>query len=155
MIRYVPPVRPLSDPVGDASSRQVSTLNICPSYRYLYTQSVEPVLSNLIYDSDKVQPWTDAIVESVLKGLASANKPFKYIGMSTHFRTPSIAVLLSPLLPLVCPLSIVTCVLMQRNGAGLHTASCSYWDSRSDAVCSVRWENPTIHCVISVFALRI
>ena len=59
-------------------------------------QSLEPVLGKQVYTAKRVHDWTSAIVESVLKSLQAANKPFKYV---------------------------VTCIIMQKNGAGLHTAS--------------------------------
>lgn len=49
----------------------------------------------------------------------------------------------------------VTCVIMQKNGAGLHTASSCYWDNSSDGSCTVRWENKTMYCIVSVFGLAI
>ena len=67
--------------------------------------SIEPILGNQVYAPKKVGDWTSAIVESVLKLLQAANKPFKYV---------------------------VTCIIMQKNGAGLHTASTCFWDTKSD-----------------------
>ena len=32
---------------------------------------------------------------------------------------------------------VVTCVIMQRNGAGLHTASSCYWDNTSDGMFTI------------------
>jgi hypothetical protein len=49
----------------------------------------------------------------------------------------------------------VTCVIMQKNGAGLHTASSCYWDNSTDGSCTVRWENKTMYCIVSVFGLAI
>ena len=49
--------------------------------------------------------WTNGVVESCLASLTKLQKPFKYI---------------------------VTCVIMQKNGAGLHTASSCYWDNSTD-----------------------
>lgn len=83
-------------------------------------------------------------------------------------------------LTLVCP-SAVTCVIMQKNGAGLHTASSCFWDSNTDGKvgfpglgvptptapaltpsplpptgsCTVRWENKTMYCIVSAFGLSI
>lgn len=31
----------------------------------------------------------------------------------------------------------VTCVIMQKNGAGLHTASSCFWDSSTDGTVSI------------------
>ena len=71
----------------------------------------------------------------------------------------------------------VTSVVMQKNGAGLHTATSCFWDNTSDgraapdpraiAACSrparvvlagsatVRWENKTMYCITTVFGLSI
>lgn len=38
----------------------------------------------MVFEAEKVVGWSDSIVESVLKGLTSANKPFKYIGTELH-----------------------------------------------------------------------
>lgn len=35
-------------------------------------------------------------------------------------------------LEIFCILFLVTCVIMQKNGAGLHTASSCYWDNATD-----------------------
>ncbi|CAL4138484.1 unnamed protein product, partial [Meganyctiphanes norvegica] len=50
---------------------------------------------------------------------------------------------------------LITCVIMQKNGAGLHTASSCYWDNTTDGSCTVRWENKTMYCIVSVFGLSI
>ena len=64
--------------------------------KQLIEQAIEPVLGKQVYQAKKIHDWTSSIVEGVLKSLQAANKPFKYV---------------------------VTCIIMQKNGAGLHTAS--------------------------------
>uniref|UniRef100_A0A672P466 Dynein light chain Tctex-type 1-like n=1 Tax=Sinocyclocheilus grahami TaxID=75366 RepID=A0A672P466_SINGR len=68
------------------------------------------------------------IVESSLRQLTKLGKPFKYM---------------------------VTCIILQKNGAGLQTASSCFWDNSTDGSCTVRWENKTIYCIVSVFGLAI
>lgn len=41
----------------------------------------------------------------------------------------------------------VTCMIMQKNGAGLHTASSCYWNNDTDGSCTVRWENKSMYCI--------
>ena len=62
----------------------------------LSLQSIDPILGKQVYNGKRIHDWTSSIVESVLKSLQAVNKPFKYV---------------------------VTCIIMQKNGAGLHTAS--------------------------------
>ena len=90
--------------------------------------SIEATIGGNSYAQAKVGQWTNSVVESCLASLTKLQKPFKYI---------------------------VTCVIMQKNGAGLHTASSCFWDVTTDGSCTVRWENKTMYCVVSVFGLYI
>ena len=49
----------------------------------------------------------------------------------------------------------VTAVLLQKNGAGLHTATSCYWDNTTDGSATLRWENKSMYCVVTVFGLSI
>lgn len=89
---------------------------------------VEGAIGGNAYQHNKVNQWTSNVVEQCLNQLTKLGKPFKYI---------------------------VTCVIMQKNGAGLHTASSCFWDNTSDGSCTVRWENKTMYCIVSVFGLAI
>lgn len=91
-------------------------------------ESVESVIGSNAYQHNKINQWTSNVVEQCLSQLTKMNKPFKYI---------------------------VTCVIMQKNGAGLHTASSCFWDSTTDGSCTVKWENKTMYVIVSVFGLAI
>jgi len=91
-------------------------------------ESIEGAIGGNAYQHNKVNQWTSNVVEQCLNQLTKLGKPFKYI---------------------------VTCVIMQKNGAGLHTASSCYWDNTTDGSCTVRWENKTMYCIVSVFGLAI
>jgi len=91
-------------------------------------ESIEAVIAGSSYNATKVNQWTSGIVESCLNHLTKLGKPFKYI---------------------------TNCVIMQKNGAGLHSASSCYWDNSTDGSCTVRWENKTMYCIVSVFGLAI
>lgn len=49
---------------------------------------------------------------------------------------------------------IVSCTIMPKNGAGLHSAAACYWDNEGDHANAVRWENRIHICVVHVFTLR-
>jgi dynein light chain Tctex-type 1 len=71
--------------------------------------------------------WSNTLVATVLTGLQNLNKPFKYAGMSFCFfyiqnRQDS----------LKFHLSAVTCMIMQKTGAGMATAASCYWDPALD-----------------------
>lgn len=90
--------------------------------------SIDAVIGSNTYQVDQVNKWSTAVSEAVLTALSKMKKPFKYV---------------------------VTCSIMQKIGAGLHTASSCYWDSATDGTCTVRWENKTMYCIVSVFGLAI
>uniref|UniRef100_A0A8C6F387 Dynein light chain Tctex-type 1 n=1 Tax=Monodon monoceros TaxID=40151 RepID=A0A8C6F387_MONMO len=66
---------------------------------------IESAIGGNAYQHSKVNQWTTNVVEQSLSQLTKLGKPFKYI---------------------------VTCVIMQKNGAGLHTASSCFWKSSTD-----------------------
>nr|KAF6341139.1 dynein light chain Tctex-type 1 [Myotis myotis] len=69
-------------------------------------EAIESAIGGNAYQHSKVNQWTTNVVEQTLSQLTKLGKPFKYI---------------------------VTCIIMQKNGAGLHTASSCFWDSSTDA----------------------
>ncbi len=73
--------------------------------RLIILKSIEQVIGGAAYKSDTVNKWTQGIVNSCLEKFIKLSKPYKYI---------------------------VTCVIMQKNGAGLHTTSSCFWDNNSD-----------------------
>ncbi|KAM8858089.1 dynein light chain Tctex-type 3 [Synchiropus splendidus] len=91
-------------------------------------ECIEGIIGGSDYNQTKVNQWTGKIVEQSLTYLVKQGRPFKYI---------------------------VNCIIMQKSGAGLHTANSCYWDTTTDGSCTVRWENRTMNCVVSVFAVAL
>ncbi|KAF5831782.1 Tctex-1, partial [Dunaliella salina] len=75
------------------------------------------------YIALSVSQWTSTCLENCIKKLGNLKKPFKYV---------------------------VTCIIMQKNGAGLHTAASCWWDNTTDGSKTVRWENKSICCIMTV-----
>ena len=71
----------------------------------LLTSVLANVLASEAYDEEKVSYWIDKVCEKSMESLSKLNKPFKYV---------------------------VTCVIMQKNGAGIHTAHSCFWDVSND-----------------------
>jgi len=99
-------------------------------------EMIESTLNNVHYDEQKVPHWINQISEKVMKYLVDTGKPFKYM---------------------------VTCTIMQRNGAGLISANSCFWDTVADGSVTVQWPkekskdniNKTMNCIITVFAISI
>lgn len=94
----------------------------------IINDTIEATIGGAAYQQDRVNQWSAAVSEQCLNSLSKMKKPFKYV---------------------------VTCSIMQKTGAGLHTASSCFWDSATDGTCTVRWENKTMYCIVSVFGLAI
>ncbi|KAG5453404.1 Dynein light chain Tctex-type [Clonorchis sinensis] len=92
----------------------------------LVRKSIETVLSQQSYVHDQTQQWARTIIEGCLDKLVKLSKPYKYI---------------------------VNCTLAQKNGGGLYNASSCYWDNTKDDTCTVKWENRTIACIVTVFGV--
>ncbi|KAM4698910.1 dynein light chain Tctex-type 3 [Discoglossus pictus] len=91
-------------------------------------ECLDVILGGVDYDESRVNEWMSSVVEQSLTHLVKMGKAYKYI---------------------------VTCTVMQKRGAGLHTASSSFWDNSTDGSCTVRWENRTMYSVVNVFAVAI
>ncbi|AWO95647.1 Dynlt3 protein [Scophthalmus maximus] len=70
-------------------------------------ECIEGVVGADDYSQSLVNKWTASIVERCLTQLVKQGKPYKYM---------------------------VTCAVMQKTGAGLHTANSCYWDTTMDEV---------------------
>lgn len=85
------------------------------------------------YDPKDVTPWIDDICSRITKSLIDMNKPFKYL---------------------------VSCMIMQKNGAGVHMGHSCYWDRNMDNVVVARWPserrkdpNARVVCIVTVFGI--
>ena len=99
---------------------------------------IELHLSPQEYTEEAVPQWIDTICADCIEELHSHKKPYKYI---------------------------VTCNIMQRTGAALHTGKSAWWDGVSDGSCTVLWPkrnaatteagvgSKTIICMVTVFAV--
>ena len=75
----------------------------------LVKNSISSCLSEWSYQPKLVDNKTHLIVDACLKELQTLNRPFKYI---------------------------VTCIIMQKNGAGLDTGAALFWDNAKDGLVS-------------------
>lgn len=94
----------------------------------LIQETIEQILGGSSYQSSKIDAWSNQVIEQSLAKLTAQDKAFKYL---------------------------VTATLMQKMGAGLHAATSCYWDASTDGSCTVKWENKTMICAVSVFGLAV
>eukprot|EP01038_Epipyxis_sp_PR26KG_P013885 gene13885-18619_t len=94
---------------------------------------MESVLKDKSYNDLNVQKWIDEICTRVTKELVETNKPFKYL---------------------------VSCTIMQKNGAGFHIGQSCFWDASNDNLVVSRWPserkkdpNAKVICFTTVFGI--
>ncbi|CEM29170.1 unnamed protein product [Vitrella brassicaformis CCMP3155] len=96
---------------------------------------LDSLLKNKEYQEEMVPYWIDEICETTTERLNELKKSFKYI---------------------------VSCVLMQRNGAGLHTVTSCFWDTVNDGVFTYVWPKEkskdqvkkSLYCILTVFGVE-
>lgn len=101
----------------------------------IIVETLDGYLKELPYAEELVPHWINYICETTMKKLNDTKKPFKYI---------------------------TTCVIMQRNGAGIHSATSCFWDTVNDGVLTYVWPkekskdqvNKTMYCIVTVFGLE-
>ena len=52
----------------------------------------------------------------------------------------------------------VTCVIMQKNGAGLHASNSCWWDSANDNSATLKWpgekkKDAVLQCIVCVYGV--
>mmetsp|Transcript_41892 Transcript_41892/g.110964 ORF Transcript_41892/g.110964 Transcript_41892/m.110964 type:complete len:123 (-) Transcript_41892:102-470(-) len=98
-------------------------------------ETLDGYLKEQMYVEERVPHWINYICETVMKKLSETKKPFKYL---------------------------VSCIIMQRNGAGIHTATSCFWDAGNDGVSTYIWpkekskdeKNKHMWAIVTVFGLE-
>lgn len=86
----------------------------------------EKNLGEKSFKTEKLKQWTDSIVREVLEELSKLEQKFKYI---------------------------VTCAINQRTGGELFSHSSCFFNADTDTVNTYRWENKSMYCIISIYAM--
>eukprot|EP00451_Oxyrrhis_marina_P001431 CAMPEP_0204276040 /NCGR_PEP_ID=MMETSP0468-20130131/27222_1 /ASSEMBLY_ACC=CAM_ASM_000383 /TAXON_ID=2969 /ORGANISM="Oxyrrhis marina" /LENGTH=121 /DNA_ID=CAMNT_0051252541 /DNA_START=27 /DNA_END=392 /DNA_ORIENTATION=- len=98
----------------------------------LIEETIESVLKpSEVYADEEVPHWINAILEELIRRLNDAKKPYKYL---------------------------CSCMIMQRNGAGMHSATSAFWDAVNDGSVTHVWPrekskdqvNKTMYCICTV-----
>ncbi|KAM6914943.1 dynein light chain Tctex-type 1 [Xenentodon cancila] len=112
----------------DDYSFEDKTVFVVEEVRRIIQDSIETAIGGNAYKYNRVNQWSTSVMEQCLSQLSKLGKPFKYI---------------------------VNCIIMQKSGAGLQIGNSCFWDNSADGSCTVRWENKTMYCIVSVFGLAI
>lgn len=101
-------------------------LFVAEDVQKLAYDAAEGIIGGSMYSSDKVALWSGQITETCINQLMKQKKLYKYL---------------------------INCYITPKTGAGLHTVCGYYWDNLTDGVCTSRWENKYMFCVVTIFGL--
>ncbi|RWS08601.1 dynein light chain Tctex-type 1-like protein [Dinothrombium tinctorium] len=100
-------------------------------------ETIESVIANNVFVHSKVNQWVNTITEQQTLTVLHLTASIKIRVFIDRFN------------------DLVTCLILQKIGAGLHTSSACIWDTSTDRNCIIRWENKNMHCIVEIFALSI
>ncbi|KAF4751224.1 hypothetical protein FOZ62_024763 [Perkinsus olseni] len=115
--RLVPSFRDLSSSETTMADEEGDDEYVSENVQEIVKHAMNQTLQNAVYSKEKVNHWCNQLLDSCLKELAKLNKPFKYV---------------------------VTCVIMQKNGAPLSTAATCWWDLKTDGLTCVQVGKDTL-----------
>lgn len=106
------------------------------SYRLFVAEEVQQqvvevigqVIGGASYSQSDVNKWSSAILEQSLATISRSVRGYKFV---------------------------VTCVIMQKTGAGLNTGAACLWDAGTDSSCTARWENKSVTAIVQFFAIAL
>lgn len=102
---------------------------LCKSILLLATDVMTTVLDGKVYSAAKTAEWIDGIGSTLLVKLRDDVSPnFKFI---------------------------VSTIIVQKVGAGLHYECAALWDSATDGSVTSKFENETITCICAVIGIAL
>ena len=81
-----------------------------------------------MYKPDKIHEWATKVQERCLTSIKDRDSKLK---------------------------AVVTCIIMQKTGASMHTTAATFWErNEGDLYCTVPWQNRFLHCVVTIYAMK-
>lgn len=90
---------------------------------------IETIISNEPYKHSDVTGWNDSICEQIVQRLLQVN------GNRNKY--------------------IVSCSIVQKNGAGISSTARCYWNQTNDQYLNIRWENKHLYCIVHLFIVSL
>ena len=90
--------------------------------------AIVKTLAEVDYNQSKVDVWSNSILSDCLKELQNLNKQYKYA---------------------------ITCIIMQKVGAGLDTVASFFWEPGKDGFCRISWNNNTLHAIVAIYGVSL
>ncbi len=111
-----------------AEAEVISFLDLQEEVISRVTSLTSQCLESKRYSPGKVSEWIELINNQTVDSLKKLSPNFKYV---------------------------VSCLIHQRTGAGLHYNCVSHWDPKHDAACTIKYENDSMTCIVVVFGISL
>lgn len=89
---------------------------------------MKEILGELEYDANKVADWSGQISERSLSAARKCTDQMKFV---------------------------VSCLVLQLSGSGMHSCSACFWDKTTDGCASVKVDTGKCFCVVNVFGMGV
>ena len=132
--------RPRSTRRCPSAARARRRAGLCPS------QPAGARFSPQVYDAHKVNAWTDDVTQKAVDALVRRPRhvhrvPRRPLTLSLRRaqrnKSPNFKYM-------------VSCLVLQKRGAGLHSATLATWDAQSDGSCTIQW---CVHVCVALSSL--
>lgn len=109
---------------------------------------VDKTLTGQSYKRENAKQWIEAVTETTMAHLNQYQQQKKE-EFSKQTNTPD-----DHLVPVVMKYMVHVVLLKKSPSVGFHSATSAIWDPNTDGMCSVAWENESMHCLITVFEVN-
>jgi len=109
---------------------------------------LEKTLTGQTYKRENAKQWIEAVTETTMAHLNQYQQQKKE-EFSKQTQTPD-----DHLVPVVMKYMVHVVLLKKSPSVGFHSATSAIWDPNTDGMCSVAWENDSMHCLITVFEVN-
>jgi len=109
---------------------------------------VDKTLQSQSYKRENAKKWIEAVTETTMAHLNKYQQDKKE-EFSKQTNTPD-----DHLVPVVMKYMVHVVLLKKSPSVGFHSATSAIWDPNTDGMCSVAWENDSMHCLVTVFEVN-
>jgi dynein light chain Tctex-type 1 len=109
---------------------------------------LDKTLTGQTYKRENAKQWIEAVTETTMAHLNQYQQQKKE-EFSKQTQTPD-----DHLVPVVMKYMVHVVLLKKSPSVGFHSATSAIWDPNTDGMCSVAWENDSMHCLITVFEVN-
>jgi len=133
--------------IGEASNLKSKYFDKERIHKIVY-DGVDKTLTGQTYKRENAKQWIEAVTETTMAHLNQYQQQKKE-EFSKQTQTPD-----DHLVPVVMKYMVHVVLLKKSPSVGFHSATSAIWDPNTDGMCSVAWENESMHCLITVFEVN-